>query len=201
MWDNVLASTGHDTFDTDRYWANGFMEILKCIQGSSIDKWSDFMWCIEYALRIDLRLHVCPVEYLDEVDRAAKLTCSLYRDGIFAVRTTPLTGTKRISQVQTFLDFAVWVSLPSYVRAKAPSITHAELLHAAQFKDLPDGISTELGGNRNKDMMTRRGALSGERESLTSSFELEQVLNSVLRLKKKEERKGKWDKAKKRVFG
>jgi hypothetical protein len=200
MWDNVLISTGHDTFDPDRYWANGFMEILKSIKGPRIDKWSDLMWCVYYTLRIEKRLHTCLVEYLDEVDRAAKVTCSLYRDGIFATRTTRITGTKRTSCVQNFLDFAVWASLPSYVRIKAPTMTHNELLHAAQFKDSPDWITREPGNNSCKHMMVKRLEHTGYREG-SFRLELEQVLDSAFRSKKKEERKNKWSNAKKRVFG
>jgi hypothetical protein len=198
MWDTVLVSTGHDTFDPDRHWANGFMGILKSIKAPRIEKWSDFMWCIEYSLRVEQRLHICPVEYLEEVHRAAKENCTLYRDGVFATRTTPHTRTKRTFPIRNFLDFAVWVGLVSYIHMKASASTHDDLLHAAQYKGLGNAISHEAGTNRNKQLLLD---LSYRTEQTMDLRPLTQVLDSAIRSKKKEERKDKWDKAKKRVFG
>jgi hypothetical protein len=117
MLGTVLENTGHNHFDPDRHWANGFMGVLKMNTNPKLEKCPDFMWCVEYALRIVEELHACPVKYLDELDRAARLACGFYRDGEFI---THVSKYNRRPGLQSFLDFAAWACLPSYIRAKAP---------------------------------------------------------------------------------
>jgi hypothetical protein len=55
MLDTVLKSTGHDAFDPDRHWPNGFMGVLKMNTDPEIEKWptSCGVWSMLYVSRGD----------------------------------------------------------------------------------------------------------------------------------------------------
>jgi hypothetical protein len=173
------------------------MGVLKMNIDPKIEKWSYSMWCVKYALRMEKRLHVCPVEYLDEPDSAARLAIDLYWDEDFVTYVSRYT---RTPDLRTFLDFAAWVGLPSYVSAKARNLTRVQLQRAENFKDCPGGITTRARIHENKMLLLNRKKLTGDREEESILQETESVFDNAIRSKKKGERRARWDRAKRRFF-
>ena len=226
MWKNVLITTGHDAYEADRRWANAFLSILKKIKSPPLCKWSDLLWCVHYALLTEERTRVCPVAYLEEVHRAAKLNCGTYRDSQFA-KPFAYENKRKVPQNQNFIDFAIWINHLGYFRSKAPTLTLNELEHAAEWRNLDKDIETihswagedmlreTMGWISNKQILTDRDDLPAawatdqstdtQRpvgfEYVRDKAKVEQELDSALKAKKKEKSKLKWSRAKSRVFG
>jgi hypothetical protein len=130
MWKKILDTTGHDMFDPERHWANAYLGIFKAVIG---DARTNFLLCLEYALRLEFRTQVCPVEYLDEVGRTAVAT------DIFTLMAQHVNRYARDSMsprptIETFLDIAVMFNLAGYVRVKGPQVSRSEIVHAAKKK-------------------------------------------------------------------
>jgi len=190
------------------------MGMLKSVDGPPISKWVDFMSGITYALCVEQRRHVCQTEYLEELDRTSKLNCPIYRDSQF-VKRVGWDMTRKTPKLQHFLDFAVWIDLASYVQTKAPTMTQEQLEHAAKFQGLWKADLDYEDLPRNKQISPFRGSFAGEARvedtdglhpatsyhGVLSRMNAKQALNDALSLKKRESRKGRWSRAKSRVFG
>jgi hypothetical protein len=207
MWRDVLDTSGHD-FEPDRSWAHGFLNILKYVEESPVYKWSDILWCIHYALLVEERLHVCPMTYLEDVHRAAKLRCIIYRKSQFA-KTFSYEGHRKVPPLHDFVDFAVWVSHVGYFRLKAPTMTRAELKHAAEWRNLDKNVdnNSEHGLGRRVQENAKKTLLIDRHDLLVSwaidhadstqrapgiefpldKVELEHALDSALKGKKEKE--------------
>ncbi|KAF2803249.1 uncharacterized protein BDZ99DRAFT_576168 [Mytilinidion resinicola] len=192
MWKTILNATGHDAFDPERHWANGFMGILKAVNTTSDAKWENFIWCIEYALMLENKLQSSFVDYLDEVSRAGMKNCEDYRTSKY-VKRVGFDTIRRPPALQSFLDFAVWFNLVGYVRVKAKTASRDELLHATQFKGILWREQIEESWLAGKVMLTKAGFI-------TDRSALKQVLSNSLQSKSSELRKEKWEKTKRRFF-
>jgi len=121
--------------------------VFKAVAGDPSTKLSHFTSCVEYALRLEYRLKVCPVKFLDEVGRTADIH-PVYEE----VLPRELRGT-----ICSFLEFAVLFNLASYVQTKGTTVPKSELLHAARFQGWLDAKQWEEfarhmefpGGNTN----------------------------------------------------
>jgi hypothetical protein len=134
---------------------------------------------------------------LDELDSAARLACDFYRDGEF---TKEISRYNRTPDPDSFLDFAAWTCLPSYIREKAPELARGQLQRARRFIDCPDGIMAGEGVHKNKKLLLNREKLTGEREGPTRLEETAREFDKAIRPKKKEDRRARWDRAKERFF-
>lgn len=104
--------------------------------------WTCFMGGVKFAICEQDRSNTCLVGFLDELGRTAMLTCEFYRTSAFVhdVGSKP----NRHQELQSFLDFAMWYHIDSYVYAKGPLVTQGELQHAINYR-----------GNLNKCVVPR----------------------------------------------
>lgn len=128
MWTTVLETSGYD-FEPEQHWANGCLKMFKATNTAPHNKWAELKACIDCAVVRELRAKTCPVEFLDEIGRVAMQKCATNQDD-------EMPPELDLPAFQTFLDFAVWFDLTSYVRARAPSMTYAEVSHATKFRGL-----------------------------------------------------------------
>ncbi|KAH7086405.1 hypothetical protein FB567DRAFT_580552 [Paraphoma chrysanthemicola] len=205
VWKTIVSNTGgDDVFIPERHWANGFMGKLKSVGNHCNSEWSDFMWGVAYALRVEQKLRVCETQYLDELGRTAELNCTIYREQLFAKRTG-WDNIRKTPKLQHFLDFAVWINHAGYVQSKSPTVMQEQLIHAALFKDLWTTIQNPsdfpLNGltKIDNDIVKKEGLHTYD--DVLNREKCRLALEEALRLKKKENRKHRWSRAKSRVFG
>ncbi|KAI4660288.1 uncharacterized protein J4E78_004989 [Alternaria triticimaculans] len=134
IWNIILDNTGHDAFDPEWHWANGQLGLFKTFAGTTSTKTSHFLSCVEYALRLEQRLNICPVKFLDEVGRTATIYATVYDD----IVPRKLKGT-----INSFLEFAVLFNLVSYVRGRGLTLLREELLHASRLLGVLDAKKWE----------------------------------------------------------
>ncbi|KNG51453.1 p-loop containing nucleoside triphosphate hydrolase [Stemphylium lycopersici] len=181
IWNEVLDNTAYEAFDPEWHWANGQLGVFKAVAGDPSTKLSHFTSCIEYALRLEYRLKVCPVKFLDEVGRTAAIH-PVYEE----VLPRELRGT-----ICSFLEFAVLFNLASYVQAKGTTIPKSELLHAARFQGWLDAKQWEE--------FSRHIDFPGDNANFeTSRKELDNALDTLLGSGRS---KSRWQRAKRRFSG
>jgi hypothetical protein len=140
MQNSILDSTGHAEFDTNHRWANAFLGMLKAIDHSPYEKWKCFLQCIEYGLHSEQHHGQTPVQYFEEAGRVLMHVDTAYQIPGFVVISG--RGNQKLPPFKTFLDFAVFLNLTGYVRAKGGQVERKELLHASKFKRLrPDRVN------------------------------------------------------------
>ncbi|KAH6860686.1 hypothetical protein BKA58DRAFT_38117 [Alternaria rosae] len=123
-WNIILDNTGHDAFDPEWHWANGQLGLFKTVVETISTKTSQFLSCVDYALRLEQRLNICPVKFLDEVGRTAGIYPAVYDD----IVPRKLKGT-----VKSFFEFAVLFNLASYVRITGLTLPRENLLYASRL--------------------------------------------------------------------
>jgi hypothetical protein len=158
IWETILDATGHESFNPEERWANGFLWALKTSDPSFPlfqDVWDTFTWCIEYALRLEETHDSVQFEYLDEVGRVGMIIRQQYRR---KKRVDPFQVVGRRTILHSFLDVAAWFNLMGYVRIKAKSVAKAEL------KDAWDCAKQRDGPLRSADWLSRKTALSSAAE-------------------------------------
>ncbi|KAI4687876.1 uncharacterized protein J4E88_003469 [Alternaria novae-zelandiae] len=181
IWNIILDNTGHDAFDPEWHWANGQLGLFKTVAGTTSTKTSHFLSCVEYALRLEQRLNICPVKFLDEVGRTATIYATVYDD----IVPRKLKGT-----INSFLEFAVLFNLVSYVRGRGLMLSRDELLHASRLLGALDGRKWEVFVKR----FEHSGIWSKEFEERKK--DMQQVVDSLLDRGGGESR---WQRARKRL--
>ncbi|KAK7193127.1 hypothetical protein DPSP01_007534 [Paraphaeosphaeria sporulosa] len=132
MRENILNGTGHDSFDTERRWADAHIGIMKTIYQSNDNTHKYFIMCIQSALRVEERTCTTPATYLNELGRVAMN----HAEGYYQWSMMEDFGDARLREklsFHSFIDFAVWGDLISYIKACAGSISKDTLSRAAQF--------------------------------------------------------------------
>ncbi|KAL5417911.1 hypothetical protein PMIN04_007547 [Paraphaeosphaeria minitans] len=71
MGEAIVDGTGHDSFDTERRWANAYMGIIKTIHQSDYNTDKYFVMCMESALRVETGTGTTPATHLNELGRGA----------------------------------------------------------------------------------------------------------------------------------
>ncbi|KAI4708285.1 hypothetical protein J4E89_006907 [Alternaria sp. Ai002NY15] len=183
IWNIVLDNTGHDAFDPEWHWANGQLGLFKTVAGTTSTKTSHFLSCVEYALRLEQRLNICPVKFLDEVGRTATIFATVYDD----IVPRKLKGT-----INSFLEFAVLFNLVSYVRGRGLTLSREELSHASRLLGMLDAKKWEVFVKR----FEHPGIWSKEFEERKK--DMQQVMDSLLDRGGGESR---WQRARKRLSG
>ncbi|KAI4646165.1 uncharacterized protein J4E79_010674 [Alternaria viburni] len=183
IWNIILDNTGHNAFDPEWHWANGQLGLFKTVAGTTSTKSSHFLSCVDYALRLEQRLNICPVKFLDEVGRTATTYATVYDD----IVPRKLKGT-----INSFLEFAVLFNLVGYVRGRGPTLSRDELLHASRLLGALDAKKWEVFVKR----FEHPGIWSKEFEERKK--DMHQVMDSLL------DRGGgqsRWQRARKRLSG
>jgi hypothetical protein len=177
----VLDNTGHDAFDPQWHWANGQLGLFKTLAATTRTKTSHFASCIEYALRLEHRLQICPIKFLDEIGRTAVIYPIVYGE---------LIPRKLNASVENFLDFAVLFNLTSYVRNKGVTLPREDLVRSCRLLGLLDVKQWEVCSKRfgapavwNADFEERKR-------------EMERVINGFL---DRGSDKSRWERAKKKL--
>ncbi|KAI4616408.1 uncharacterized protein J4E87_008674 [Alternaria ethzedia] len=183
IWNIILDNTGHDAFDPEWHWANGQLGLFKTVAGIGSTKTSHFLSCLDYALRIEQRLNICPIKFLDEVGHTATIYATIYDDIVLR----KLKGT-----INSFLEFAVLFNLASYVRITGHTLPREDLLHASRLLGMLDAKKWEVFVKR----FDHRGIWSTEFEERKK--DMHQVMDSLLDRGGGESR---WQRAKKRLSG
>ncbi|KAI4677900.1 uncharacterized protein J4E84_008845 [Alternaria hordeiaustralica] len=183
IWNIMLDNTGHDAFDPEWHWANGQLGLFKTVAGTTSTKTSHFIFCVDYALRLEQRLNICPVKFLDEVGRTTTIYATVYDD----IVPRKLRGT-----VNSFLEFAVLFNLVSYVRGRGLTLSKEELLHASRLLGALDAKKWEVFVKR----FDHPGIWSTEFEERKK--DMQQVMDSLLDRGGGESR---WQRARKRLSG
>ncbi|KAI4614872.1 hypothetical protein J4E80_006376 [Alternaria sp. BMP 0032] len=183
IWNIILDNTGHDAFDPEWHWANGQLGLFKTVAGTTSIKTSHFLTCVDYALRLEQRLNICPVKFLDEVGRTATTYATVYDE----IVPRKLKGT-----INSFLEFAVLFNLVSYVRGRSLTLSREELLHASRLLGALDAKKWEVFVKR----FDHPGIWSTEFEERRT--DMHQVMDSLLDRGGGESR---WQRARKRLSG
>ena len=101
-----MDATKQDAFEPEERWASAYLTVLKTSSRSSpvIEDMNDtFVWCLEYAVRLQNKHGLVQLAYLDEVGRVSKLM------GL------------------SFLTFTALFNMGHYVRIKARTATDGEI--------------------------------------------------------------------------
>ncbi|KAI4917469.1 hypothetical protein J4E85_009988 [Alternaria conjuncta] len=183
IWNIILDNTGHDAFDPEWHWANGQLGLFKTVAGTTNTKASHFLSCLEYALRLEQRLNICPVKFLDEVGRTATIYATVYDD---------IVPRKFKGTISSFLEFAVLFNLVSYVRGRGLTLSKEELSHASRLLGVLDAKKWEVFVTR----FEHPGIWSTEFEE--RKRDMQQVMDSLLDRGGGESR---WQRARKRLSG
>ncbi|KAI4695626.1 hypothetical protein J4E81_005952 [Alternaria sp. BMP 2799] len=183
IWNIILDNTGHDAFDPEWHWANGQLGLFKTVAGTASTKTSHFLSCVEYALRLEQRLNICPLKFLDEVGRTTTIYATVYDD----IVPRKLKGT-----INSFLEFAVLFNLVGYVRGRGLTLSRDELLHASRLLGTLDAKKWEVFVKR----FEHPGIWSKEFEERKK--DMQQVMDSFLDRGGGESR---WQRARKRLSG
>ncbi|KAI4606605.1 hypothetical protein J4E83_009977 [Alternaria metachromatica] len=183
IWNTILDNTGHDAFDPEWHWANGQLGLFKTVAGTGSTKTSHFLSCVEYALRLEQRLNICPVKFLDEVGRTATIYATVYDD---------IVPRKFKGTISSFLEFAVLFNLVSYVRDKGLTLSKEELLHASRLLGALDAKKWEMFLKR----FDHPGIWSTQFEERRK--DMHQVMDSLIDRGGGESR---WQRARKRLSG
>ncbi|KAH7068640.1 hypothetical protein FB567DRAFT_457239 [Paraphoma chrysanthemicola] len=201
MWSRILEATGHDSFDIEMRWMNGLLAAFKATSTTPPAKWYEFKACIECAILRQHRTRICPVKYLDELGHAAMQKCPELSLGTL---TYPLHTP--IPRVQTVLDFAVWLRLASWIDAKAQTMTHQDVVHAAKFIDIRIQDPNEYVANdfdigflTGAYRYTPPGNNKHTYQSIQNASNAQAALDRALI--KGHRRKISWQKTKRRIFG
>jgi len=157
--------------------------VFKTVAGTTSTKTSHFLSCVEYALRLEQRLNICPVKFLDEVGRTATIYATVYDD----IVPRKLKGT-----INSFLEFAVLFNLVSYVSGRGPTLSREELSHASRLLGALDAKKWEVFVKR----FDHPGIWSTEFEERKK--DMRQVMDSLLDRGGGESR---WQRARKRLSG
>lgn len=140
-----------------------------------------FLDCIEAALFLEKETGHAPVSYLDGVGSAVS------QNGYFCETASYFIQDRfdiSLPSFCSFMDFAVWLNLIGYVRAKAEAANQDVLEHAARFRNIPH--SEDLIGSNNLVF-----------EAVTSDrSELKKVLSSALKVRGKSSPRGMRERAK-----
>ncbi|KAF1837270.1 hypothetical protein BDW02DRAFT_175185 [Decorospora gaudefroyi] len=183
MWNNVLDTTGHDDFDPEWHWANGHLGMFKAVAGTTPTKMSHFILCVEYALRLEHRLQICPVKYLDEVGRTATI------HHVYDAFLPRAIG----GSVASFLEFSVLFQLVGYVKAKGATVPRRELKNAARLQGLLDAKQWE-------SLHRHIEIPAGDAGFVSSRKELDDVLNRLLGTNDGRGWGSKWQRTKERFL-